>query len=141
MEDAASMTDMDFWELIRNHCDETGATEAWIMRRAGLSTKTFTAWRVRGIPTLPKQSQILGLAEALRRPYDDVLQAILVSTGYVPEAAAVHAREVEHAKKEARIIAQSDARRLSALPDTSDATDLRAAAKEEGIEGAGEDSI
>jgi hypothetical protein len=76
------------WDLVQAYRDETGASEAWIMRRAGLNKGTFTAWRQRGIPRLPEHVQLIALADALKIPYEVLLNAVLHDTSYLPEAVA-----------------------------------------------------
>lgn len=79
---------MSFWDLVQKYVDETGATEASIMRRARLNKGTFTAWRARGVPSLPSRGQMLRLADAMRVDYETVLMAVLHDTKYLPEDAA-----------------------------------------------------
>lgn len=81
---------MSLWDLIQRYVDETGATEAAIMRRANLNKGTFTAWRARGVPSLPSRGNMLDLAEALKVDYETVLNAVLYETAYLPEARARH---------------------------------------------------
>lgn len=76
---------VSFWDLVQRYRDESGASEAWIMRRAGLNKGTFTAWRQRGIPSLPERSQLQALADALRVDYAVLLDTILRDTGYAPD--------------------------------------------------------
>lgn len=79
---------MSLWTLVANYCDETGATEAAVMRKAGLNKGTFSAWRARGVPALPHRAHVIGLAEALRVDYETVIMAILHDAKYLPESAA-----------------------------------------------------
>lgn len=79
---------MSIWKLLQDYIDETGATEASVLRRADLNKGTFTAWRARGVPTLPSQWQLVGLANALHRPYEEVLRAVLHDAKYLPDEVA-----------------------------------------------------
>lgn len=96
------MADMSLWDLVQRYIDDTGATEASIMRRAGLNKGTFTAWRARGVPQLPLRKHLLGLAEALKMDYETVLTAVLHDAKYLPEDAA--RREQERQDQETREI-------------------------------------
>lgn len=80
---------MTIWELIQQYCDDTGATEAAVQRKALLNKGTFSAWRRRGVPALPTHAQILGLAHALKTPYETVLEALIESTNYRDELSAL----------------------------------------------------
>ncbi|WP_134741119.1 hypothetical protein [Nocardioides sp. 503] len=73
-----------FWELLQHYCDDTGATEAAVQRKAGLNHGTFTAWRARGVPALPKVEVVVALADALKVDYEDLVGALLVSAEYLP---------------------------------------------------------
>jgi hypothetical protein len=77
-----------FWDLVQHYCDDTGATEAAVQRKAGLNHGTFTAWRARGVPALPKLDVVLALADTLRVDYEDLVRSLLVSADYLPEDAA-----------------------------------------------------
>lgn len=82
------MPDVSLWALVDDYIADTGATEASIMRRAGLGKGTFTAWKKRGVPGLPSRGDILGLSAALKVDYETVLRALLHDARYLPEAAA-----------------------------------------------------
>lgn len=104
------MSNMSLWTLVQNYCDNTGAKEAAVMRRAGLNKGAFAAWRQRGIPSLPSRRDVLGLAAALQTDYETVLTAILHDTKYLPES-----------------VARSEQQRLDALnAETLDAVDREA---------------
>ncbi|WP_193606722.1 hypothetical protein [Nocardioides lijunqiniae] len=77
-----------FWELVESYCDDTGATEAAVQRKAGLNHGTFTAWRARGVPALPKVDVVVALADALKVDYEDLVRALLVSAEYLPAQVA-----------------------------------------------------
>lgn len=79
-----SSVDRTFWRMLQDYLDDTGATEASVMRRAGLNKGAFAAWRRRGIPALPGPTEMVRLARALKVDYEDLLQAILHETGHMP---------------------------------------------------------
>lgn len=97
------------WDLITAYRDETGATEAWIMRKAGLNKGAFTAWRKRGVPVLPDRPTLFRLAETLRADYETVVMAMLHAGKYLPESIA---REDE--QRRVRSIEEESARVLEA---------------------------
>lgn len=80
------MTSMSrtFWQMLQDYLDDTGATEASVMRRAGLNKGAFAAWRRRGIPALPEPGQLVRLARAVKVDYEELLNAILHETGHLP---------------------------------------------------------
>jgi hypothetical protein len=77
-----------FWQMLQDYLDDTGATEASVMRRAGLNKGAFAAWRRRGIPALPEPGQLVRLARAIKVDYDELLTAILHETGHLPASTA-----------------------------------------------------
>jgi len=77
---------MGFWDLVQRYRDDSGASEAWIMRKAGLNKGAFTAWRKRGIPVLPEPDQVAGLARALRVSQQEVVDSILETTQFFAQA-------------------------------------------------------
>lgn len=77
-----------FWDLLHHYCDDTGATEAAVQRKAGLNHGTFTAWRARGVPALPRVDVVVALADTLRVDYEELVDALLVSAEYLPAAVA-----------------------------------------------------
>jgi len=77
-----------FWELLQHYCDDTGATEAAVQRKARLNHGTFTAWRARGVPALPKVDVVVALADTLRVDYEELVHALLVSAEYLPAEVA-----------------------------------------------------
>lgn len=78
-----------FWDLLQQVKDETGATEAWILRRSELNHGAFTAWRSRGIPVLPLRRQLLLLADAMKVDYEFLIEVILHDAGYLPKMRAL----------------------------------------------------
>ncbi|GEP33486.1 hypothetical protein NSZ01_12540 [Nocardioides szechwanensis] len=77
-----------FWDLLQHYCDDTGATEAAVQRKARLNHGTFTAWRARGVPALPKVDVVVALADTLRVDYEELVHALLVSAEYLPAGVA-----------------------------------------------------
>lgn len=77
-----------FWDLLQDYCDDTGATEAAVQRKARLNHGTFTAWRARGVPALPKVDVVVALADTLRVDYEELVHALLVSAEYLPAEVA-----------------------------------------------------
>lgn len=73
------------WDLVEHYCNDTGATEAAILRKADLNKGTFAAWRKRGIPTLPARDQLVRLAAVLKVDYETLLVAVLHDVGYLDE--------------------------------------------------------
>lgn len=92
---------MSFWDLLQAYRDETGASEAWVMRRAGLNKGAFTAWRARGIPALPDHDQLVALSDVLRVDYTVLLEAVLRDTNYLPEQVARQQAEFAATYKDA----------------------------------------
>lgn len=92
---------VSMWKLIQTYCDDTGATEASILRRAGLNKGTFSAWRARGVPELPGRDQIMALADAIKVDYATLLEGILYDAQYLPERA-----------QPARVLARCEADRM-----------------------------
>lgn len=74
---------MEFWDIIQLHMDEYGVSEAMIARKAGMHPGTLNSWRKRGVPKIPERADIAGLAAVTRRPYVDLLDAVLHETGYL----------------------------------------------------------
>lgn len=69
--------------IIQGHLDRYGVTEATFARRMGVNPQTINAWRTRGgLKRLPERRILEAVARETRTPYEDVLQAALVDTGY-----------------------------------------------------------
>ncbi|WP_193611158.1 hypothetical protein [Nocardioides lijunqiniae] len=113
-----------FWELVESYCDDTGATEAAVQRRAGLNHGTFTAWRARGVPALPKVDVVVALADALKVDYEDLVRALLVSAEYLP-AQVARARADGLAADRPALAARSGRSRGRRLREEQDAAATR----------------
>lgn len=105
---------MSFWDMVATYRDSSGASEAWIMRRAGLNKGAFSAWRKRGIPALPPRADLVRLAEVLRVDYEQMVIAMLHDAEYLPEEAArARGLEIERRLSEIDTI---PARKLEGIP-------------------------
>lgn len=111
-----------FWDLLQDYCDDTGATEAAVQRKARLNHGTFTAWRARGVPALPKVDVVVALADTLRVDYEELVHALLVSAEYLPAEVARARVEVSALPTAARR-GSSRGRRLREEQDAA-ATDV-----------------
>jgi hypothetical protein len=80
---------MSFWDLLQRYRDATGASEAWVMRKAELNKGTFSAWRQRGIPVLPARRTLVLLSAVLKVDYELLVATILTDAGYLPGDYAV----------------------------------------------------
>jgi transcriptional regulator with XRE-family HTH domain len=60
-------------------------SDASIARAVGVAPQTISSWRKRGIRQLPERDTMQQLAAFMRVPYDDVLDAALIDTGYMEE--------------------------------------------------------
>lgn len=78
-----------FWELVERAKQDTGASEAWILKSADMNHGAFSAWRSRGIPVLPPRRNLLLLARALRVDYEYLIDVILHDTEYLPGRVAL----------------------------------------------------
>lgn len=78
-----------FWDLLQRVKDETGTSEAWVLKQADLNHGTFSAWRKRGIPVLPPRRNLLLMAHAMRVDYEHLIDVILHDTGYLPGSVAL----------------------------------------------------
>ncbi len=108
-----------FWDLLQHYCDDTGATEAAVQRKARLNHGTFIAWRARGVPALPKVEVVVALADTLRVDYEELVRALLVSAEYLPAGVArARAGDVSSAPLAARP-GSSRGRRLRAEQDAA----------------------
>lgn len=113
-----------FWELLQHYCDDTGATEAAVQRKARLNHGTFTAWRARGVPALPKVDVVVALADTLKVDYEDLVRSLLVSAEYLP-AGVARARAADLARddeqRSASLAARPGSSRGRRLRDEQDA--------------------
>ena len=87
-------------------------TDAEMARRLGVSRANLSQWRSAGIRGWPARSTLVALAEAIGRPYGEVLDAALVDTGYADAAphpldsTALHAEAIRVLSEAARITYQ-----------------------------------
>jgi hypothetical protein len=107
-----------FWDLLQHYCDDTGATEAAVQRKARLNHGTFTAWRARGVPALPRVDVLVALADTLRVDYEELVHALLVSAEYLPAEVARARADLPDAPMAARR-GSSRGRRLREEQDTA----------------------
>lgn len=75
------------WDIIQKHLDDYGVREAEFARRIGTSPQTVSSWKKRGLRTLPDKRLLIGVADVTRRSYDEVLDAVLRDTRYLPKDA------------------------------------------------------
>lgn len=75
------------WEIIQKHLDDYGVREAEFARRIGTSPQTVSSWKKRGLRTLPDKRLLVGVSDVTRRSYDEVLDAVLRDTLYLPKEA------------------------------------------------------
>lgn len=69
--------------IVQRHLDSYGVTEAAFAKRMGINPQTINAWRNRGgLKRLPERRILEAVAHETRTPYEDVLHAALVDTGY-----------------------------------------------------------
>lgn len=58
-------------------------SDASIARAVGVAPQTISSWRKRGIRELPMRDTLIRLAEFMQVPYETVLRAVLLDTGYM----------------------------------------------------------
>lgn len=69
--------------IVQRHLDSYGVTEAAFAKRMGINPQTINAWRNRGgLKRLPERRILEAVARETRTPYEEVLHAALVDTGY-----------------------------------------------------------
>lgn len=76
------------WQIIQKHLDDYGVREAEFARRIGTSPQTVNSWKLRGVRSFPEKSLLVGVSNVTRRPYSEVLDAVLHDTGYLPKEQA-----------------------------------------------------
>jgi transcriptional regulator with XRE-family HTH domain len=92
----------ELMRLIQEHLDKYGVSRAEFARRAGTLPQTVQNWISRH-GTLPQPGHLRGVADVLGLPYETVLNAALMDSGYLPddpEAAATLHRLGRHADVE-----------------------------------------
>lgn len=86
--------------------------DAEIARRLGVSRANLSQWRSAGIRGWPAHQTLVALADAIGRPYSEVLDAALADTGYADtepqplDSAALHAEAVRVLSAATRITYQ-----------------------------------
>lgn len=81
------VTDMGLlWEIVQAHIDSSPYPPSYrqVARRLGVTPTTLTNWR--DPQDLPRQANLRALATLTGTPYDEVLRAALVDTGYFDRA-------------------------------------------------------
>lgn len=71
------------WAIIDACLQRTGMLEAEFARRSGVSKQVLHLWRKRGLTRLPERAAMEGVARVAEVPYEDVLEAVLLDTGYL----------------------------------------------------------
>ncbi|MGH3956434.1 MAG: helix-turn-helix transcriptional regulator [Mycobacterium sp.] len=72
-------------EIVQQHMDAYGVSEAEVARRIGASPATVNSWRNGNIRQLPGLEYLQNLADLTHRRYEDVLVAALRDAGYVAD--------------------------------------------------------
>jgi transcriptional regulator with XRE-family HTH domain len=76
------------WSIVQRYMDDTGAKEAAVARKMGLSEQALNTWKLGRLKRIPRSSDLVRLADATNARYRDVLDAALLDWGYLPEGAA-----------------------------------------------------
>ncbi len=71
------------WAIVQAHIDRWGVPQARLAVRIGGKPQTLHSWRTRGHKQLPKRRLLKGLAAETGVPYERVLEAALVDSGYL----------------------------------------------------------
>ncbi|WP_434966270.1 hypothetical protein [Janibacter indicus] len=75
------------WETIQKHLDDYGVREAEFAQRIGTSPQIVSSWKARGLRTLPDKRLLVGVSDVTRQSYEEVLDALLRDTLYLPKEA------------------------------------------------------
>lgn len=116
------------WDIVQKHIDDYGVREAEIARRMGTVPQTLNSWKKRGLTKLPDAALILGLSEVTKRPYREVLDAVLEDIRYLPEEVVEHDRRSAPMKPGA--VVDMATRRKKPVPKTADAAARQGAVEE-----------
>lgn len=73
----------ELWSIIQAHLDRYGVYEAVFARRMGTKPQTINTWKNLGVKRLPERWLLEAVAREARTPYEDVLRAALLDTGYL----------------------------------------------------------
>jgi hypothetical protein len=72
------------WDMIDTHLErqEFPPSKRRLALRLGVAPTTLKNWRVGGFADLPKRENLEAVADLVGKPYEDVLKAALLDTGY-----------------------------------------------------------
>lgn len=73
----------ELYGIIQRHLDRYGVREAALARLMGTSSQTVNSWKTRGVRQLPTRPLLEAVARETRTPYEVVLRAALLDTGYL----------------------------------------------------------
>lgn len=73
----------ELYSIIQRHLDRYGVREAALARLMGTSSQTINSWKTRGVRQLPTRPLLDALARETGTPYEVVLRAALLDTGYL----------------------------------------------------------
>lgn len=73
----------ELWSIIQAHLDRYGVYEAVFARRMGTKPQTINTWKNLGVKRLPERWLLEAVAREAREPYEVVLRAALLDTGYL----------------------------------------------------------
>lgn len=73
----------ELWSVIQGHLDQYSVREAAFARRMGTGPQTINAWKMRGLKRLPERHLLEAVARETGTPYEVVLRAALLDTGYL----------------------------------------------------------
>lgn len=73
----------ELWSIIQAHLDRYGVYEAVFARRMGTKPQTINTWKNLGVKRLPERWLLEAVAREARTPYEVVLRAALLDTGYL----------------------------------------------------------
>jgi hypothetical protein len=71
----------ELWKIVQKYLDDTGAREAALARKMGMSPQGLNQWK-KPLKTLPVRKYLEALADQTRTPYAVVLQAAINSSPY-----------------------------------------------------------
>lgn len=73
----------ELWSIIQAHLDRYGVYEAVFARRMGTKPQTINTWKILGVKRLPERWLLEAVAREAAVPYEAVLRAALVDSGYL----------------------------------------------------------
>lgn len=77
----------ELWKIVQKYLDDTGAREAALARKMGMSPQGLNQWK-KPLKTLPARKYLEALADQTRTPYRVVLQAAIESSPYATDKPA-----------------------------------------------------